>query len=69
MADKKRLFSVSLYDTGDGYKKDEEWKRYSDAYVIAGDLESAATIAEKNASENQVVAGLSERVGAKVFYE
>ena len=65
----KKLFSVSYYDTGDGYKKEDDWKRYSDAYVIAESLDSATKIAEKNAKGDQIVAGINERVEAIIYIE
>lgn len=65
----KKLFSISLYDAGDGYKKEDEWKRYSSAYVIAGDLEAATKVAENAVEGDIIVAGINERVGEKVYYE
>ena len=65
----KKLFAISLYDMGDGYKKDEDWKRYSTAYAVAEDMESAAKLAEKNVTGDIIVSGVNERVGEKVFFE
>ena len=70
MADKTlSMFDVSLYDVGEGYKKDEDWKRYEYATCIASSLESATKIAKNNCSENQIVVSVSERVGVKLFHE
>lgn len=69
MADKLSMFDVSLYDVGDGYSKDEDWKRYTYATCIASSLESATKIVKANAEDNQVVVSVSERIGVKLFHE
>ena len=70
MADKTlSMFDVSLYDVGDGFTNDEDWKRYEYATCIASSLESATKIAKANCTDNQVVVSVSERMGVKLFHE
>ena len=61
------MFNVDFYSVGTGFKKDEEYKRYRYAYVIAADLDAAQAIATKNCEEDEVVVGIRENMDAKVY--
>ena len=62
-----KIFRAQLYDLSEIYSKGDEWKRFSDAYVIADDLEKATKIANKNIDENHILTGINEMVDAKLF--
>jgi len=63
----KKIFSASIYDLSENYSKDQEWLRYSEAYIIAEDIESATKIATKNVDDNSIVVSVREMVDAKLF--
>lgn len=63
----KKIFSASIYDLSENYSKDQEWLRYSEAYIIAEDIESATKIVTKNVDDNSIVVSVREMVDAKLF--
>lgn len=61
------MFNVDFYNVGTGFKKDEDYKRYRYAYVIAKDLETAQAIATKNCADEEVVIGIRENMNSVVY--
>jgi hypothetical protein len=64
-----KIFSVEFYNVGSGFKKDEDWKRYRSAYVVAKDIDSAQSVATKNQENNEIVIGIRENVDQVLYME
>ena len=69
MANKIKLFEISVYDDGDGYRKDEIYNRYSTIYCAATNLETAIDIAKSKVTGKKKVVGGSEKVDAEFYLE
>ena len=65
--EKLKLFRATIYNAAEKVAEGDEWKRQSDAYVAAKNMNAATALAKANCTEDEIVIGINELIDSKFY--